>query len=443
MNKKIWWALAALVIAYPAYPWLIGKVAEKRMAAGLAKILEEAPYLTVAENKWQRGWLRSEQDVTFEIRGPWALGAPARFTLRNEILHGPVLGFSGIGVARIDTRIVLNDDLRKKLQETLGTGDPVAISTRLGLFGGGVTSVSSPAMRFEPTDGGTIEWSAMQLEMGFARGGNSGDVDGEMERVAFSGENNESMVFSELEVHGEAERVSEEMRDLWTGEIEFSFDHFDAVEADGQKISIGDTRYVVASRKEGDFMTISARTGVEDFVSKQITLEEFHYDFTVQRLHAETLQQVMSGIRASYVDPDATVDVAEHARKLLAYDPELVIDRVSVATAEGKGMISGIARLEGATADDLRMGGIGLLPKLEADIDVRVDVSMLEKLGGVAVVGMVEESGYFVRDGKTLTAKIEVRNGVLKVNGKSKGDVPGMDRPAAVEPQEEAELPEE
>ena len=51
---------------------------------------------------------------------------PIRFTVRNEILHGPVLWPASLGIARVNTRLVLSDDIRKKLIETFGTDEPRA-----------------------------------------------------------------------------------------------------------------------------------------------------------------------------------------------------------------------------------------------------------------------------------------------------------------------------
>jgi hypothetical protein len=42
-------------------PWGIGQLAERRVNAGLDRIVEQAPYLTIAERQWTRGWFRSEQ----------------------------------------------------------------------------------------------------------------------------------------------------------------------------------------------------------------------------------------------------------------------------------------------------------------------------------------------------------------------------------------------
>jgi hypothetical protein len=161
-------------------------LAEKRVNAGLDKMLEQAPYLTIVERQWTSGWFRSEQEVTFEIFAGWlealnrkptpegeeaavesddelesrkqsavpgtepeaeqpAVEVPAeaakpiRFTVRNEILHGPVLWPASLGLARVNSKLVLNEEIRNKLVETFGTDEPMRISSRIGFFGGGST----------------------------------------------------------------------------------------------------------------------------------------------------------------------------------------------------------------------------------------------------------------------------------------------------------------
>ena len=61
MKKIIVIALALLAVLVLA-PWGIGAVAEKRVNAGLDQLVETAPYVSIVERKWTRGWFRSEQE---------------------------------------------------------------------------------------------------------------------------------------------------------------------------------------------------------------------------------------------------------------------------------------------------------------------------------------------------------------------------------------------
>jgi hypothetical protein len=186
--------VAVLVLALIVAPWGVGKVAEKSLNAGLDKLVEQAPYLKVVDRKWTGGWFKSEQVVTFEAFSSWidamkkdaaeagssvesdvepavaaspdavppsadppADEAPApvtpeilRFTIRNEVWHGPVLGLSGLGIARVKTHLVLSEETQKKIAEIFGPKDPFEIVTRVGFTGGGTTTLTSEGRTIKP-----------------------------------------------------------------------------------------------------------------------------------------------------------------------------------------------------------------------------------------------------------------------------------------------------
>ena len=183
--KKIVAVGVVLLLVLLVAPWGIGRVAEQRVNAGLDQLTEKAPYLKVVNRKWTGGWFRSEQEVTVEVFGdlfraietlekakqagapvesddvesagektgtaeesaagtadaadtadtadtgepaePAKPPTPVLFTVRNEILHGPVLWTSGFGIARVNTRVVLDEEIRKKIAEYFGTDEPLQI----------------------------------------------------------------------------------------------------------------------------------------------------------------------------------------------------------------------------------------------------------------------------------------------------------------------------
>ncbi len=230
--------LAVLVVA----PWGIGQLAEKRVNAGLDRIVLEAPYLSIVERNWTRGWFRSEQQVTFEVVGPWARAMnpatvledfkkaqaegeasewpprkrprkrrpipsrrprlnqrprlspmptappeapipPIRFTIRNEILHGPVLWPASLGIARVNTKVDLGPEVRKKIMEVFGTDEPVRMSTRVGFLGGGTTRFYGDGRSIKLKDGGgTLAYDDYKLDISYS--GNLDDIDGRRQLAA-------------------------------------------------------------------------------------------------------------------------------------------------------------------------------------------------------------------------------------------------------------------
>jgi Bacterial protein of unknown function (DUF945) len=53
--KKIIVTLVVLLLLLVAAPWGVGRLAEKRIDAGLDQLVKEAPYITVVERKWTGG----------------------------------------------------------------------------------------------------------------------------------------------------------------------------------------------------------------------------------------------------------------------------------------------------------------------------------------------------------------------------------------------------
>src|SRR6476659_10314 len=65
--RKIIAIVVVLLLLLVVAPWGVGRLAEKRIDAGLDQLQQQLPYITVVERKWTGGWFRSEQEVTFEL----------------------------------------------------------------------------------------------------------------------------------------------------------------------------------------------------------------------------------------------------------------------------------------------------------------------------------------------------------------------------------------
>src|SRR5690348_2339803 len=88
--KKITIAALVLILVLVVAPWGIGQLAEQRVNAGLDRLVAQAPYLTIAERKWTRGWFRSEQEVTFEMFAPWVAAMhPAAASSEGAVVADP------------------------------------------------------------------------------------------------------------------------------------------------------------------------------------------------------------------------------------------------------------------------------------------------------------------------------------------------------------------
>ena len=449
--KKITIAALLLILVLVVAPWGIGQLAEQRVNAGLDRIVEQAPYLTIAERKWTRGWFRSEQQVTFEVLGPWmraldpagTSGEPFRFTVRNEILHGPVLWPASLGIARVNTRLELDARTRQKVVDVFGGDDPVRMSTRVSFFGGGTTRLSGDGRTIKPKDGkGAVKYDDYQLDVSYSGDLDDIDINGGWPSIEIFPPEGGSVQIDDVTLTSRNERI---LGDLYDTNARLRVDKVHVIGPDKSEIQVEGVHYLVDTKAGKDFIDVGAKFGSGQVRSKELEemkleLDEVHYDFTLRRLHTRTLADFYGAFKKMYANPvthAAEADAAlvaplrKYGAELLKYDPELVIDRIGIATTDGNGYLKGVLRLKGANAEDFQAGFMGLVAKLEADINIEIAQKLIEKLpSGATSAGAAIDAGYAKRDGDKLVSHIEFKRGELTVNGKAQG-IPGIGGPPA------------
>jgi uncharacterized protein YdgA (DUF945 family) len=233
--------------------------------------------------------------------------------------------------------------------------------------------------------------------------------------------------------------------DLYDTNARLRVDKVHVIGPDKSEIQVEGVHYLVDTKAGKDFIDVGAKFGSGQVRSKELEemkleLDEVHYDFTLRRLHTRTLADFYGAFKKMYANPvtnAAEADAAlvaplrKYGAELLKYDPELVIDRIGIATTDGNGYLKGVLRLKGANAEDFQAGFMGLVAKLEADINIEIAQKLIEKLpSGATSAGAAIDAGYAKRDGDKLVSHIEFKRGELTVNGKAQG-IPGIGGPPA------------
>ena len=149
--------------------------------------------------------------------------------------------------------------------------------------------------------------------------------------------------------------------DLYDADFDFAIDKISVRRRTRSDQRSKDVHYVVDTDDRRRLHECRAQAGLGSVKSKELDalgleLEEVHYDFTVRRLHVETLEKLMADIKAIVREADRHRrghrrghDRADQGAwlELLKYDPEFVIDRIGIVTPDGDGYIKGVIKLKG------------------------------------------------------------------------------------------------
>jgi uncharacterized protein YdgA (DUF945 family) len=451
--KKI--IAAAIVVALLlAAPWWMGGVAQKRVDKAFAELPKDAPYLKVVENKWTRGWLHSEHQTTLELVLPPQFGVvvpaskPVRFSMRDEVLHGPVLGSSGLGLARLDSKLVFSEEISRKLTDVLGAEAALKVITKMGFFSGTVTTVSGKGRslaldKLDANSSGTISWDDFKFVVGIAPHFDSYDLDGKLPRIEVQdSKSGTHLLVSDVTLKGGGKRLAGE---LYDGGATFGIGKFKLDAANKSTVEITAMEYGYSAAAKDGFLQYAVNMGsgavrARELEAIGIELQEVHFDVALRHLHMDTMQKLLADLREAnvkvyqpgLVEPQSTLmqPLQKHGVELLMHDPELAFERIGFVTPQGAAWIKGWARLEGITDADVSAGGMQFLEKLVADFTIEIPQALVDKIpDGAQMVASLIEPGYLKSEGGKLTSHIEYRKGALLVNGKAPQLPPGMQLP--------------
>lgn len=493
--KKSIVAAIVLVACLLLAPFGFGKLAEKRVNAGLDKFVEQAPFLVIKERTWQGGWFKSSQEVRFELApaimalaNPAAMraaamemqssevevtaaageapaaavggaapaedaaapepAAPAQvpgFTIRNDIVHGPVLGSAGFGLARVDTEFVLPEEIAARISKYFGGEPALQVSSRVGFISGGSTTVTSQGRTIKAEVGDSeLTYETAKLVMGYGSNLDKYDAEGRLPRLEVRSAMGAGLVLTNMTLDADGKRA---VGELYDGEIAFELGELKVTNA-GQDYIVEDLHYITDTRTAGGFTNMASRMGSGAVTAAPLEMfgldiEEIHYDMSFRHLHSGTLEKMMAGMRDFYLKLPAGGDAAAmsaalqtglleplkvHASELLRHDPELGLDRIGIVTADGEGVIKGTVKLMGASAEDFSPDrALGLLGKVELDLTIEVAQALASKIpNGAMYLGIAESQGFAVREGDKLVCRIQFKGGALTINGKAQPLPPGM-----------------
>jgi len=451
--KKSLAVIVVLILLYPAVPWLLGRSIEQRVNELDDQLQAKTPYLTVTRGPFQRGWFTSEQDITLAFTGTAlpavaGVGATANapsLTIHNVIHHGLICGLGCFGRARIDSSLEYSPDLKTSVQKLFGTTDVIAISTRLDFSGGYTATLTSPA--FKDLAVGTdahLSTDGLTVTISQDAGADHSAIHGKAPHIAYSAAPSGSVEFTGIALDSDTKRVLGKLND---GTAAFSIAKL-AVNAPKGAFSVADLLFGATISSDAGFMSVALKYDTGAISSASATLSGVHFDFTLRHLDMVALEAINDALTAAQQDAQSpptdraaqTLTIfQQQGAALLLKQPELVIDRVSIATSGGEAVINGALHLQDFAASDLAPGVDPklLLAKIAGDLDFSCDEGLLKSLpSGINLEAQLKafaQQGVVTFDNGKFHSKIAVRQGQPTFNGKSLGGgaPPGPPTPSA------------
>jgi uncharacterized protein YdgA (DUF945 family) len=428
VRKVLIGVIAGLVLLYPAMVWLIGFSIEKRFDESSAQVSERAPYVTVVEQHFHRGWYSSQHEATLEFGAAGAAPPPFaafRITVRSVIHHGPICGLNCFGLARVDTRLEF-------------TGQPqlalVNIRSRLGFFGGGSSTVSSPAVKdVTLTDGAHVSWGGAAATSSYGAHYDSYGIHLTLPHAAYSRVNGEGLEVTAAAFDTHSMRA---LRSLYLGDSSLDLGRLAFARAGGTaSFSMSGAHSESHSSASQGYMTLSTKNGTGAIVMAPVTLSGVHFDFTFRHLDMESLERLSAALRdtnagAASAPADRSGKIfavlKQQGAALLLHQPQIAIDRVSIANADGEALLTGSVQLSDVAPTDFAAGAdpAAVMQKLDVDLDLTFDDAMLKNLPGtgetaVARIQVLADQGLVTRENGKVHTKILFHHGRTTFNGKT------------------------
>ncbi len=434
MKKGLIVAVVVVALLYPITAWLMGYAIEQRIGDFQQHLSDQNPYVKVSAVGYRRGWFSSEQELTLEpAQLPFAAGS-LRVTVHNTIHHGPLCGITCIGLAGVDSHVVFNEELQARLAGIFGGAEPLSIKTRLGLFGGGSTHISSPAFKDAVISDASLASDGIAADNRYTANFDTYSTQVSVPRISYASKDGKRFEISNVAIDVHSKRT---LRTLYTGDSSFSIGKI----AYGNTVGPGaftaaDVRVNSQTGIADGFMQAAVKYDLGAVQAGALALTSTKMDITFRHLEADSLERLTAQLRE--VNRDATITPQDRSARileaikapmmsLLEKQPEIGIDQMVIATAAGSSVITGSIKFKQLVAGDFDgdAGAKALIKKVDVDLDVSIDDAFLNSLpGGQSSTARLQPfiaQGLATHDGGKFHTSVGFHDGQTTFNGKTFG----------------------
>jgi len=495
MNKVVVGAAALVAVVGGGVgfaAWSGAKVAGELQSQS-AEVLALFPGIKVVDNSVTKGLFSSVHTLTLDIgcaadalaaavpsdnpttdpaaAAPQAPSKPVQITFRDHVRHGPLPGGKGVGLAAIDSEIVLPPEAAAQVAKLFGDKPFMSMHTAIGFGGSYVTEIKSPPFKYAEKGKGDIDWQGLQATMrGSLTSGpafvGSYSLEAPGLNVNFVSDDQAAgnLRIGKMAMQGEVLPNSGGTvlmaPSRGTGGIasmEFAFKPSGEGKAKPINMVLENLQFSSDAKVDNGLWSgvskVSGKGRVDDFAIDKVDMQ-----VSLSRIHAATYQQLMGKMfKSSFschkpgneeAQMKEAAALAEDMQKgfaaLLVHNPEYALDRLAIDLGGKTAEMSYRFGAKGVTEADAAMPLPALLTtKAYGHASFKVQTGWIEQVVkkvislkplpdgaspdtlvaqtmgfiNATVDGLVND-GYLAREGEAVTSKAAFEGGALKVNDK-------------------------
>lgn len=389
-----------------------------------------ASFVKVSEHTYNRGALDSSETLKVDLGCPGQ--ESTRLEFKNRIQHGPFPGYKSMGLASVDTEVVLPAKVQSQLDKAFG-GQKWNIHTLVNFDGSSTSTLNLPAGSMNQ-DGTRMEWQAGSGQVRSSGGGTSGVYSLNFPKAVVTTANSEGVTLENLRLEGNTQQLKH-YKNLTQGSQKASLGRLD-FRAGGQTVALENLSLNMGSRIQGndsgfDFALQAGKLSLDKQTVSDISLK-----LGMDKLKAASLEQLMGASSSltsnvcnpSSVDPTTLgLQLISPLLELLQGSPRLRVDRLAFKVPEGETVLSGSAEFADAASVNLTNLSTAALEQLKAKLSFsssqKALSSMVTAFGGTEDtveqgLAFYEQSGFIKKAGDALSSELRFENKKLIVNGR-------------------------
>jgi len=441
MKKGRGWIVAGVLLlgVVAAAPLMMGQgiestvkgVVDKSLTGPTSLLAQNGlnSYVKVSEHTYSRGALDSSETLKVDLGCPGQQST--RLEFKNRIQHCPFPGFNSMGLASVDTELVLPAPVQSQLDRAFG-GQKWKVHTLVNFDGSSTSTLNLPAGSVDQ-DGTRMEWQAGSGQVRSSGGGTSGVYSLNFPKAVVTTANSEGVTLENLRLEGNTQQLKD-YKNLTQASQKASLGRM-SFKAGGQTVALENLNLDTGSRIQGDDSGFDFALQAGKLSFNKQSVSDITLKLGMDKLKAASLEQLMGASSSltsnvcnpSSVDPTSLgLKLISPLLELLQGGPRLRVDRFAFKVPEGETVLSGSAEFADAASVNLTNFSTAALEQLKAKLSFSSSQKALSSIvtafGGAAdsvEQGLVsfEQGGFIKKSGDALSSELKFENKKLTVNG--------------------------